>query len=139
MTNKKLIYIPLDIVTRLKEEQIKCGSVAEKDFINWLCTCPVPNEQYRMQVLGTIKTQVRYNPERRFVADFLFHTKKGKKVFIEWEGAIGNVRSAYRSFRGYLGHTNKYNWLACNGFLVIRLCNQNKDTFWELVEAIEDN
>jgi hypothetical protein len=129
----KLENLPPEIGAHLTTCMAVCGSEAEKDFIYWLVDSEgAPSEEERMRMLRSLITQVRYSEKRKFKADFRIATKSGCKIFIEWEGGIGTHRSAYRSYTGYVSHANKYNWLAANGFLVIRLCKQNRDTFWEL-------
>lgn len=130
------VALPPSVDVNLELERLKCGSTAEMDFISWLRVSKAPSEALRLQALKHLQAQVRYSTERRFVADFMLINKRGGRIFIEWEGAIGTHRSAYRSYSGYVNHANKYNWLATNGFIVIRLCAENKDSFWELWEML---
>ncbi len=123
---------------RLSFVKAKAGSAAEKDFVDWLCEVQaVCSLESQYHIIDSITSQIRYDDVRQFTADFQILTRKGKAIFIEWEGAIGSVKSAYRSMKGYITHADKYNYLSACGFTVIRLCNQNKITFWDLWKKLD--
>lgn len=75
----------------------------------------------------TTVTEYRFNPDRRWKADWaLFGTHNGKevKILVEYEG-LGFYKTGHTSSDGYTKNCEKYNNAQALGWTVLRFTYQN--------------